>query len=495
MKKNILYIGSLLLMLVTMAACSPEDYPGINVNDVPSSFDGVKYTVTTEDYDSYTLVKFVFSSDNKDLYPIWNVQNAVGVKTTATEFEVREYVKGTYNYTLQLGNRNGVSDVIASGSYDIARTTFDFEPYVSALTRGASDKQWRIYASKAGHLGCGPVAKDDGSPSKGNEWWSAGPNEKIDNTIYDDFVIFADGGDGSFSGDYVYDPGPNGYMFINHDVTKVPGCTTGLNDDYDMATSRQESHYAMTVVNDHAAIVLDAETLFPFVTSDDQYENPVFEILNGDEFQANGKVLELKYTKPDNSIAWHFLLVNGEDEAQEEAFDINKVDWVDVTSTDNILKSWNEALPNYTSTWSNWSWADDVAGHPTVTFANGIITTVWPQEVANWEYWHGYINLLSDLTVDASNSYDFSITLEADKSIDGVLVKLESDPESGTPLFEEKDIALPAGESVKVQLGKLPAEIDYTKTQVLVALKGAGAGTTLTIKDIILQTHREKSRK
>lgn len=53
-----------------------------------------------------------------------------------------------------------------------------------AMLTGNGTKTWRVNKDVAGHLGVGP----DNSMSP--DWWAAGPNEKVNDGIYDDTYVF-----------------------------------------------------------------------------------------------------------------------------------------------------------------------------------------------------------------------------------------------------------------------------------------------------------------
>ena len=67
-------------------------------------------------------------------------------------------------------------------------------------------------------------------------------------------------------------------------------------------------------------IQLGAKTLFPYISSDAQYENPKFRI---ETLTATKMVLV--YDSPDRDIAWRFILTSAADErlVEEQGFDAN----------------------------------------------------------------------------------------------------------------------------------------------------------------------------
>ena len=125
----------------------------------------------------------------------------------------------------------------------------------------AAGKVWVMDADTQGHLGCGEsVANPAG-------WWSAPPQDKAAYGLYDDEITFTP------DGKYIYNPGPDGKMYINWGVTKI-GPNPGAEPDIDIEWSLTESTYTF----DGTDIVLAANTPMVYVPSDYVWDNPVFHV-------------------------------------------------------------------------------------------------------------------------------------------------------------------------------------------------------------------------
>lgn len=125
----------------------------------------------------------------------------------------------------------------------------------------AAGKVWVMDADAQGHLGCGATAD---TPTN---WWSAPPQDKAAYGLYDDEITFTP------DGKYIYNPGPDGLMYINWGVTAI-GPNPGAEPDIDIEWQVTESTY--TFANN--TITLAANTPMVYVPSDFVWENPVFHV-------------------------------------------------------------------------------------------------------------------------------------------------------------------------------------------------------------------------
>lgn len=125
----------------------------------------------------------------------------------------------------------------------------------------AAGKVWVMDADAQGHLGCGESVDNPAG------WWSAPPQDKAAFGMYDDEITFTP------DGKYIYNPGPDGLMYINWGVTAI-GPNPGAEPDIDIEWQKTESTY--TFANN--TITLAANTPMVYVPSDLVWENPVFHV-------------------------------------------------------------------------------------------------------------------------------------------------------------------------------------------------------------------------
>ena len=170
---------------------------------------------------------------------------------------------GTIRKTLSLVNEEPTEN----GGAGIA-WKYQFVPFVHVagpeeLLAGtdAAGKVWVMDNMAPGHLGCGDsVANPAG-------WWSAGADEKAGFGMYDDEITFTP------DGKYIYNPGPDGKMYINWGVTKI-GPNPGAEPDIDIDWELTESTYTF----DGETITLAANTPMVYVPSDVVWDAPIFHV-------------------------------------------------------------------------------------------------------------------------------------------------------------------------------------------------------------------------
>ncbi|MDR0938945.1 MAG: hypothetical protein LBN29_06290 [Mediterranea sp.] len=146
---------------------------------------------------------------------------------------------------------------------------------------------WTWDSSFKGHFGCGPT------PASPVEWWSANPDEKADWGVYDDVLTF------KADGTYIFNPGPDGEIYVNTGCTLFPDFNTNDGADFDVPVSEQTSTYQIVEEGAASFIVLPAETYFTYLSGDYMFQNPKFQIL---KMTAD----ELQVASTDPGIAWMY---------------------------------------------------------------------------------------------------------------------------------------------------------------------------------------------
>ncbi len=94
----------------------------------------------------------------------------------------------------------------------------------------------------------------------------------------------------------------------------------------------------------------------------------------------------------------------------------------------------------------------------------------------------------TDIVLDPAQSYDFCVTLESDADIPAVTVKLTENPDVNFYRDDRHDLT--GGSKTTVVYASCTGK---TLDGVMLVLDfgGAPAGTTIEVKDVILQTHRD----
>ena len=159
MKNIAKYIGSFLMAGLTLVACSPDDYAGLDANGIPNAADADITMEVDQEINQVTL-----RLNNKAQYPVWIVDG----KSYSTRNPLTKIYAAAGDYTVQyrVGNRNGISDGMGEKTFHFNNSIVDFSSYITRLAGAeAEGKQWFIASAEAGHMGCGPSGTD------GYEWW------------------------------------------------------------------------------------------------------------------------------------------------------------------------------------------------------------------------------------------------------------------------------------------------------------------------------------
>ncbi len=314
-------------------------------------------------------------------------------------------------------------------------------------------------------MACGPAGAD------GTGWWSARPDEKKDFGLYDDRIYFT--AENRKGGKYIYNCGEDGLTYVNKGTTKW-GPTT--NDDWDATIGDQTSSWSFEVydwedadgnVTKQTYIQLAPNTLFPYISSDEQFENPRFRIE-----MLTAKKMVLIYEPKDRSIAWRFIFTSEPEEKEFDGFDpysdFNMWKDADFDMFFWYAPGWNQiADPEFEDN-----------GNDYTIFLPEATTDQWQAQVAF---------KTTNISTSASKNYDFSCILSSDKDLNGVTVKLVMDGDDNVFYFTDR-IDLKAGEDYIFWKSDMPG-IDMERVNLFFDFGGCQAGTTVNIANIVLKDH------
>lgn len=472
--KNILKtLGLALLAGLAFASCSPDKFEGADQNGLPSIADA-NYTVSVNQ--KTNIVTFTLNTPG--CYPIWTIEGKPEYKGTINGLQRYYDSRGTYHFTLKVGNRNGISDGQIEGTFTVDSTRHDFSGIIDKLT-GGSSKEWRIFAAKRGHLSCGPAGTD------GNEWWSAAPNEKADQGIYDDRLTF------SADNSYAYSAGEDGNTFVNAGVKSLGVDAPG---DYSLplvgqfgmeAAAKYSLGYDDGIKTE--TITLPARTLFPYIAHQAQIdEDYTLRIL-----ALDSKYMELALDLPD--IVWHFSLINGDDPVPSSDFDPDKVNWADATSDLNLAKGLN-SVGKMVFWWADAGWAQQA--DPTFAFANGVYDITAPYATA--AQWQAQCSIHNgDVNLKAGQAYDISVTLVANEPFENATIKICQEDNDDNTLLYSSPVSLKRGDNVlrfakRYVKHEKVGDVDASNAKLVIDLGGCPAGLNVKVKDIIIQAHNPK---
>ena len=441
---------------VALTACSPDEFSGADANGLPS-MSGVDFNISVDQETNQMTANF---TPQAGTYPIWILDGTT--YSTLSEVGYKNSEAGTHTVELKLGNRNGISQAGVKKEYTFNETKVDY----SADFRRITGKEWRIANKEVAHMACGPVGGD------GTGWWSAQPDDKKGFGVYDDRITFT--ADTRKGGTYTYSAGEDGMTYVNYGTHFN---TVGATADIDVALGNQTSTWSFEVyewtdadgkVTQQTYIQLAQNTLFPYISTDSQFENPKFRIET-----LTAKKLVLVYDAPDGSISWRFIFTSEEGEKEWEGFDPN--------SQYNMWKN-----VEYTMFfWYAPGWAQ--IADPDFK-ANGNDYTISLPE-ATTDQWQAQTAFKTNLSTNTATNYDFSCIINSDKDLNGATVKLVMDGDDNVFYFTDR-IDLKAGQDYIFWKSDMPG-IDMERVNLFFDFGGCQAGTNINISNIVLKNHAD----
>lgn len=314
---------------------------------------------------------------------------------------------------------------------------------------GKTSKTWVLDSEANGHIGCGP----DQANAAG--WWAAGPNEKAGFGLYDDEITFyADG-------KYVFNPGADGKIYINKDVTAIgPGTTQS--EDYDIDWTVQESTYTLN----GDVLTFPEGVVIGYVANNESVTNPTYVITENTEDKL---VIVANFS----GISWQYIY-----KPKPDVFDV-----------DGPGNFWKSASVSMTYWYSPSDWSGGL-NPETETLENNGLKVVIPEGIGGNE-WQGQTVFHTDIPMSASKTYDFCVTVEADQDIPAMTFKLAWEGnDNDHAAFYVNDFTVEAGEPATFKMGSVVPDVDYDKVVLFVDLGRCTAGTTVTLTKICMQEHK-----
>ena len=453
MNKIFKYIGSSLMVAMAFTACSPETFDGPDQNGIPSVSD-VDIILNVDQ--SVNQATFSVANMPKGTYPLWTING--NVYSTLNPMSWANSKAGTYNVELRLGNRNGFSQSNVTKSFTFENSKVDLATYFSRISR-----TWRIDHAEVGHMGCGEPGSD------GSGWWSAAPDAKADWGVYDDRITFTE------DGNYTYDPGEGGTMYVNTGCSIFAEYNTNDGQDFMANVESQTAKYSFDVNGEKVVLKLPANTQFPYISSDAQFANPVFTVV-----KLNNNEMELLYEG--DGITWRFMFTSKDDNGGGGE-DV-KVDW-DPASAANLWKAVEDgsAFDNlgYYFADNNWSPIDFTEA----THADGTYELTLPEGLGGSQ-WQGQFHIDTKLTASAEKTYNFYLLMESDQDLPQVTFKLTDAGDTNFLCEERNDV--PAGGYVFKRTGlTLKEGTDASAIRLFFDFGGSPAGANVKISKIYLE--------
>lgn len=314
---------------------------------------------------------------------------------------------------------------------------------------GKTSKTWVLDSEANGHIGCGP------DQANATGWWAAGPNEKAGFGLYDDEITFyADG-------KYVFNPGEDGKIYINKEVTAIgPGTTQS--EDYDIDWTVQESTYTLN----GDVLTFPEGVVIGYVANNESVTNPTYVITENTEDKL---VIVANFS----GISWQYIY-----KPKPDVFDV-----------DGPGNFWKSASVSMTYWYSPSDWSGGL-NPETETLENNGLKVVIPEGIGGNE-WQGQTVFHTDIPMSASKTYDFCVTVEADQDIPAMTFKLAWEGnDNDHAAFYVNDFTVEAGEPATFKMESVVPDVDYDKVVLFVDLGRCTAGTTVTLTKICMQEHK-----
>lgn len=274
-------------MLVSLTACQQPTYD--ELGDLPAVSDLDLEIICDQDTNLVT-----FTCNSTGMLPVWYFDD--GTISTSTIVEKSYTTAGTYYVEVQAMSTNGMSadsvtlDFTLNNDYISPET----QAMIEALCGGVDGtKSWVWNQDASGHFGCGASGSDSGT-----DWWSAGANSMSEAGMYDDTITF------SASGEYSYNPGEGGTIYVNEGVTISPFIEYSAGDGaaYQAETSAMDGSWSFTYSGDTTYITLSSEMLAGYMPYDSLYQTPMFKVISIEE--------DLLVMLADNgSISWRYEFI------------------------------------------------------------------------------------------------------------------------------------------------------------------------------------------
>lgn len=292
--KRLAYI--LAAATLVLAACTKESFQHPSEAGIPSA--SAYNPVVTVDQSTNQVT---FSVDEKGIIPVWVLPDKEGKWTeykTGNPYKRIYASAGDYAVRFHAMNANGISPDYVEKTFHIDNTIMNFDKYIRQIS-GGSTKVWRINNDEAAHMACGASVENP------TEWWQAQPDEKKDFGVYDNRLSFTS------DGNYTFDPGAAGTVYVNTGVTASPYGAFKEDSDYRVTVEAQTSAYQFEVEGESLVLKLEDGALFPYIPNNDYVTNSRFYVQSID----NSAITLVWYTPTGNgggSIAWQFILTSKE---------------------------------------------------------------------------------------------------------------------------------------------------------------------------------------
>lgn len=255
-------------MLFAATGCQQPTYD--ELGELPSAYDLEIDINCDQDLNNVT-----FTCSSTGMLPVWYFEDG----TISSDTVVERYYgsAGTYTIEVKAMDPNGMSadsqtlQFTINSDYVSPETQTMIEALCGSLD-GSTAWMWNYTVD--GHFGCGESGSDEG-----NNWWSVWAYECWDSGMYENTMTF------DASGAYAYDPGENGYIYVNEGVTlsQFTAYSPDSGSGYTATTTAASGTWSFSSDGTNNYIELSSGMLAGYLPYDDLYTSPKFRIITLEE--------------------------------------------------------------------------------------------------------------------------------------------------------------------------------------------------------------------
>lgn len=462
--KNILsnIIGALTLGLA-VTACSPEEFDGANLSQIPAASDYADKVSYSVDQSTNTAT-FVFE-DTQGVTPVWVVDG--------TEYSVnntfKKYWRKKGDYTVQcyVKNRNGISDGALDFTVTIDKTMMN--------GFGGFD------AESDDNLFKGVVVSEFSTWFANNDWIAYDPQPS--------FPSYVDG-EYRFHFDEVGPQRWQGQLAFNHMPISIE---SGKKYDFSMIITSTKDLPGLKVKICNGA---DGAGDYPVLMDKDfsvTADEPL--CLYGKELEGFDCAKDLKIVFdfggsqfPADIIMESFVLIDHDKNPIEAPDETIAVNWCGVNDPENLGVGFN-AVGEMGFWWADAGWGQ--VGDPDFSFKDGVYTIVAVDNGGSeWQGQSSINNVAID--IDPELFYDVRCKVVSSAALGRYTMKICQQDDDDNALFYDGQLKLNEGENIveftHLKMGKgAPGIMKW-----IFDFGGTPGGTKIQLSDFILQKHNPK---
>lgn len=463
MKKFISSIMGALFVGLAFTACSPEDFDGADLGQIPVASDYAdKISVTVDQSTNIVTCQF---ENTAGVMPVWVIDDSeYSVNNTATKYFRK---KGSYSVKCYVKNRNGISDGFIENVVEIEKTKmngfagFDVE---------SSDNLFK-----------GVVVSDFSTWFADGGWSAFDPQPNLPNYVNGEYRFHFD------------EVGPDrwqGQMAFNHIPVTIEA---GKKYDFSIIVTSTKDLPGLKIKicngvdgSGDSPVLMDKD----FTVAADEPICLYGTQLEGFDCNNDLKIVfdfgGSKY--PADIILESLVLVDHDKNPIEAPAEMIPVNWCGVNDAENLGAGFN-TKGSMAFWWADAGWGQ--IGDPGFAFADGVYTiTVSDNGGSEWQ---GQCTI-TDVAVDMEDGafYDIRCKIVASKEIGRYTLKVCQQDDDDNALFYNGQLKLSEGDNVveftHLKMGKGAA----SSMKWILDLGGVATGTEIQLSDIILQKHNPK---